>query len=93
MSNKILFREWVGVALVVGVITTTLIVSKISERRVNKILETALKEMGDSPIDSPCANPPGFPDSKARSIEKRSLSSVLKKKKIPSKNRHKSSSL
>lgn len=44
MSEKLLKREWIGVGVVLGAVLTILIVSKISEKRINNILQKALSE-------------------------------------------------
>jgi hypothetical protein len=41
MSEKLHVREWVGIGIVLGAILTTIVVSKLSEKRIYKLLETA----------------------------------------------------
>ncbi len=40
MYKKFLLREWIGIAIILGAILTTFIVTKISEKRVYKILKS-----------------------------------------------------
>lgn len=44
MNERLLVREWLGVGIVLGAILTTLIVSRIAEKRIYKVLEAASQE-------------------------------------------------
>lgn len=47
MSDRLLTREWVAIGIVLGAILTTLIVSKISEKRIYNLLQKALSEASE----------------------------------------------
>jgi hypothetical protein len=41
MTDKILKREWLAIGIVIGAILTTIIISKISQKKVYNLLERA----------------------------------------------------